>query len=223
MSTATTSTPKSKPALFRGDMVRAILSGHKTVTRRPVKPQPPDGLRAGHNWGDGHGKFGVVFCSHDRSGSFEHCDEGREHRACPYGGPGNLLWVRETWAPHPDGDGVVYRATDPGWDDEGTGLRWRPSIYMRRELCRLLLEIEAVTAERVQEITAAEALAEGVGAPYNHEAAAAGADVSGLPEIFFRRWNAMYADGPFAWERNPWVWVVRFRVHRRPEIPRRDA
>ena len=131
--------------------------------------------------------------------------------------------MRETWAPHPDGDGVVYRATDPGWDDEGTGLRWKPSIYMPRESCRLLLEIDAVGAERVQDITAAEVLAEGVGAPYNHQAAAADDDVGGLPEIFSRRWDAMYEGGPFAWARNPWVWTVRFHVYRRPDIARRDA
>jgi hypothetical protein len=112
--------------------------------------------------------------------------------------------VRETWAHErdgtgcPDDTGVLYRATDPGWDDEGTGLRWRPSIFMPRAASRILLEITDVRVQRLQGISDEDARAEG----YDRSHA------------FPREWFALLWErihGPGSWHANPWVWAITFQ------------
>jgi hypothetical protein len=178
---------KERPILFSGPMVRAILDGSKTQTRRTFKgttehkgPYNPAYMEA-HQQANGWGSI------------------------CPYGTPGDRLWVRETWAHErdgtgcPDDTGVLYRATDPGWDDEGTGLRWRPSIFMPRIASRILLEITDVRVQRLQEISDEDARAEG----YDRRSHA-----------FPREWFALLWErihGPGSWDANPWVWAITFR------------
>lgn len=144
---------KERPILFSAPMVRAILDGTKTQTRRVVKHRHLAfiGGKGQENdpsaWGFGAGV------------------QNESYRlVCPYGIPGDRLWVKETW--HPGGpennhDGVIYRATDPGWDDSGSGLRWRPSVFMPRWASRITLEISSVRVERLQDITEEDARAEG--------------------------------------------------------------
>ena len=135
---------KERPILFSAPMVRAILDGQKTQTRRVVKPQPvlvnsQSGFRFPHMPG---------------KGSFF---PGEAERFCPYGQPGDHLWVRETW--REDGRGIVtYRATDPE-----TAGRWKPSIHMPRRFSRIDLLIKDIRARRLQEISDRDAIAEGVG------------------------------------------------------------
>ena len=177
----TATTPKERPILFSGEMVRAILDGRKTQTRRVVKPQPIyDGYTPEHRNADWYYP-GVI----DRNGEMQPADEqaygvwtwdGEMAWKSPYGAPGDRLWVRETWAHVPV---TAYRAstgvhqtadpTDPdmaavyraGWDRSKPG-RWRPSIHMPRWASRILLEVVSVRVERLQEISDSDAMAEGI-------------------------------------------------------------
>lgn len=178
---------RERPIIFSGESVRAILDGRKVQTRRVIKPvQPRDDGR----WPAGRDPV----------------------PDCPFGRVGDRLWVRETWADHPDGDGPIYRATDPTWDDEPGSIRWRPPIHMPRWASRLTLEVAGVRVERLQAIDKAGARAEGC-----H-----GIDGDGhrgyVPPLdqFEAAWDAL--NGKRApWSSNPWVWVVTFRcVEERP-------
>jgi hypothetical protein len=183
---------KERPILFSGPMVRAILDGSKTQTRRVAKhPLAQAAVRI--NSYKGQSEFDCIF-SDDTGGII----------CCPHGTPDDRLWVRETWAHErdgtgcPDDTGVLYRATDPGWDDEGTGLRWRPSIFMPRAASRILLEITDVRVQRLQEISEEDARAEG----YDRSHA--------FPhEWFALLWERIH--GPGSWHANPWVWAITFR------------
>ena len=218
---------KERPILFNGEMVRAILEGRKTQTRRVVKPQPTyDGRTCKHEW-DARGQIGVV-------GLYKACIYG------PYGRVGDRLWVRETFvmgdypgrydaAPDdgrpgelgdPDGRRCFYRATEPGLDVEEHG--WSPSIHMPRWASRILLEVVDVRVERVQGITDEDAKAEGI------EVTAGGCYKNYRPEIkeddgvsipswhspgvsFYSLWDSINNKHGFGSEVNPWVWVVTFK------------
>lgn len=189
---------KERPILFSGPMVRAILDGSKTQTRRVAKhPLAQAAVRI--NSYKGQSEFDCILP--DGTGGIIQC---------PYGNPGDRLWVRETWAHErdgtgcPDDTGVLYRATDPGWDDEGTGLRWRPSIYMPRWASRITLEITAVRVERLQSISEADARAEGV-TPNAFEQTS-----DNWGGVLYRRlWEQI--NGPGSWHANPWVWAITFQ------------
>lgn len=205
-----------RPILFKGEMVRAILDGRKTQTRRVVK------LTA-----DGHVQ---APSKHLR---WYPTDPGAI-QACRYGQPGDLLWVRETWGAVWPADEPVplrqceieYRAdlppgcTDrPGeWPaDECNGPevpKWRPSIHMPRWASRITLEVKGVRVERLQDVTEDDAMAEGAmwhdGGTYwhsgwRHDYSNVHADAY---SSFARLWNNI--NGPGAWEANPWVWVISF-------------
>ena len=181
-----------RPIMFTGDLVRKVMAGEKTETRRPVR------LPAGYEHGE-------VYAYGGRSGDrfLLECDPG-PHRAlkCPYGLPGDLLWVRETFGTIEGGERWVYRADD-GWAENEPeskemldGHRWRPAIHMPREASRVLLVVDSVRIEPVQDITDEGARAEG----FADRAA------------FLAAWQAMYPKGEKAWDNNPWVWVVSFKV-----------
>lgn len=144
---------KERPILFSGDMVRAILEGRKSQTRWPVKPQPAwrdvfmDWL-----WRGFHFAFAdeEIFDSHGTA------------QKCPYGQTGDWLWVRETWHHSRDKNRTYFRADAPG-ADHLKDWKWKPSIHMPRWASRILLEIVSVRMERIQDISEADAKAEGVG------------------------------------------------------------
>lgn len=175
---------KERPILFSAPMVRAILSGAKTQTRRLVKPQPTSETAT---WGCVGGKgFGFLF--------------GGDFVRCPYGTPGDRLWVRETWAEIDTG--FIYRASD---EDHNPGQIWRPSIFMRRVATRIRLEVMGVRVERLKAITEADARAEGVGGEYHCSMCR-----ESPRREFQRLWDLI--NGKRApWETNPWVWVVEFK------------
>jgi hypothetical protein len=178
---------KERPILFSAPMVRAILEGRKTQTRRIVKPQP-DGIRAKFHHFDFVGQ--AVFTD----GSYVQC---------PYGKPGDRLWVRESFSRSPLG--VLYRADfvktarASRWGD-----RWRPSIHMPRVASRILLEITDVRVERLNEITEKDASAEGVSADVFL------GDTPTAIVPFCMLWESIH--GPGSWEKNPWVWVIEFKI-----------
>lgn len=197
---------KERPILFSGSMVRAILDGSKTQTRRVVKPQPIyDGKFAG-GWKvvDKHG--------HEAATCGPLVSE-----LCPYGHPDDRLWVRENFCPiypqdpHYNGGRPIeydYAATyQHGYrlgDLIGEKKKWKPSIHMPRIASRITLEITGVRVERLQNISEADAKAEG--APW----AACGAPQEGSHKAGFAQlWE--FINGPESWAANPWVWVVKFK------------
>lgn len=211
MPTENHATARERPILFSGPMVRAILEGRKTVTRRAIKHQPDvpvtDAIPR-RNYP--HGPATVDWYWRPKHGHLNGAPSHGWDFKCPYGEPGDRLWVRETFAHgHQDAGsdcGLLYRATDPGWDDNNSGLRWRPSIHMPRWASRILLEITAVRVERMQDISNEQARAEGY--PADREADTGG---SGLDAwLWFRSlWESI--NGAESWAANPWVWVVEFK------------
>ncbi len=204
---------KERPILFSGAMVRAIRENRKTQTRRILKHQPIKGdVKPSLD-------EGVWSAQTERSVVTEF--------SCPKGLTGDRLWVKETfqplWAADEPGDWTTgrgykigYVATDgiQDWVDhsEGEGeltQKCKPSIFMPRWASRITLEITAVRVERLQDISEADALAEGVDA----DAVASFARVAGVtrPAGFAYRdlWESI--NGPGSWAKNPWVWVIEFR------------
>jgi len=179
---------KERPILFSAPMVRAILAGQKTQTRRVMKKLPPQKFGCSHSIKDCI--FGKGWSFNDARGNCA-CDGVR----CPYGEPGDRLWVRETWA-HAIGGGFHYKA-DYGHSD----WLWKPSIHMPRRASRITLEVAGVRVERLQDISEADAYAEGVEATEYGQFPA--------PSAFKYLWESI--NGPESWISNPWVWVVEFK------------
>lgn len=183
---------REKPILFSGEMVRAILEGRKTQTRRVVKPQP-----------GANNRIRIT------GGNVMNIRDQKISENCPYGQPGDRLWVRETWRPHTP-DATAYRADGDGVMD-GFRWRWRPSIHMPRWASRILLEVVAVRVERLQDISEHDAIEEGLfstgfAAGVCHPHAQENCRRCGYKAL----WNRII--GPGAWDANPWVWVVEFKV-----------
>lgn len=189
---------EERPILFSGEMVRAILNGQKTQTRRIVNqkyiPLVEAVLKANGKW---------VFDTFDYELN------------TPYGIPSDRLWVRETWATdapsvdecrrsHGDAMGGLYhpyyKATANQFDIDS--LRWRPSIHMPRWASRITLEITDVRVERLLDITMVDAIAEG------WDALSQVSD-AGPYGWYSELWESI--NGPGSWCKNPWVWVINFK------------
>lgn len=201
--------------LFKGEMVRGLLSGQKTMTRRLVKLD--------HS---GRAK---------RGGKCWHLGDPEVYLACPYGQPGDRLWVKETFCcVHGFGgsertaqDALVFRADDGEDAREITKLRcWTSSLLMPRIYSRILLEITATRVERLQSITEEDAIAEGIELAHPGTTSTWWKDYEAKPtpdalqdpyhglaadpvESFASLWRSL--NGRDSWNANPWVWVVEFR------------
>ncbi|WP_458722398.1 hypothetical protein [Pseudomonas brenneri] len=214
---------KERPILFSAPMVRAILEGRKTVTRRAIKVQPHI---------DASGNFCVGSSNYGQDGYGKPVTKHFVNGCCPYGKPGDRLWVRETFIDlrgtgvehRPDPDGPLQRyayAADcrPGsHSDEARkdfGLKYKPSIHMPRAACRILLEITEVRVERVQDISRADIRAEGLQCPPE----LASDDVSpNYRDWYPAAWRELWDSTGGNWDANPWVWVVEFKwVSRCPQ------
>lgn len=222
--------------IFNGEMVRAILDGRKTQTRRIMEPQPADDIERG------------IFPNPEVIGwksSRRHKHGSTTAHFCHYGKPGDRIWVRETWgvvshafsddglmidwvpdrpatAIHemPFGSGyysghAIYAADgdftwgdDDGYEDGRSC--WKPSIHMPRAASRILLEITNVRVERLNAISQADAIAEG--APPSHPSIDCVSQEYGFPDFsrswFGQTWQHIY--GEESWNANPWVWVISF-------------
>ena len=201
---------KERPILFSAPMVRAILDGTKTQTRRVVKPA--------------HKAWIEMPVTH-QLGEWD-------KRPLPYGKTGDRLWVREAFAivprtayrcsegvqqtlrPDDDHDAAIYRE---GWVRSKGGFRWRPSIHMPRWASRITLEITGVRVERLQDISEADCWAEGV-EQVMHDftkesqidmAYRLGLCIDDAKPLYAQLWESI--NGPGSWEANPWVWVVEFK------------
>lgn len=225
--------PKERPILFSAPMVRALLDGTKTQTRRRMSVQPHDGAE--------------VVCDDfyptaiARNGDEEPGPEvfgawwsdGEEAVRCPYGKPGERLWAREAFRLCAEADATPPRETDAAYrvwyesdapHQPGFG-KLRPSMFMPRWACRLVLTLENVRAERLNDISEADALAEG--ADMNQAITmpfAPGlefATVTMRPRTAREAYAALWEqiNGPGSWAANPWVWVVEFRrLHLQPNV-----
>ena len=215
---------KEHPILFKTEMVEAILSGAKTQTRRIVKlptgyeiqktdicrEVSPTGLK---------GRWGIL--AHDADPDLQVPQV--KLIPCPYGGIGDRLWVRETFAyvpatayKHSDGvqqrlnpkDPVIAAIYRAGWD-RCLPTAWKPSLHMPRWASRLLLEIVDIDIERLQDISEADAAAEGC----DHSKSEAAINIGWYikpKKAFYQLWRSI--NGEESWDSNPWVWVVKFKI-----------
>lgn len=181
---------KETGLMFKAPMVRAILEGRKTQTRRIAKPvRHPD-------LGNVYSPGALVL---------EHEPQHVINRACPYGQPGDRIYVRETYAEHPHYGQIAFRADGEEFEDADGWLwepKWRPSSQMPKELARIWLEVTGVRVERLQYITEADAKAEGVDA----------SKYRGLDRAYARAFSELWESTGGDWAANPWVWVVDFKV-----------
>ena len=225
-----------KPILFNTDMVKAILDGRKSCTRRIIKPQQLVGLLPDKY------KNGVPenFLKEKKSMFKPYCDMtdieliNTAYKA-PYK-PGDILYIRETWEHFEchccEGDEhgncckepqqsvlnkshgcYMYRATDEISGDA----RWHPSIHMPKEAARIWLKVTNVRVERLQEITVENALAEGVDKyiRLNGEI-----EENAIITSFIGIWNSTIKKSNldfYGWDANPWVWVIEFERCEKPE------
>ena len=195
-----------KPILFSTSMVQAILDGRKTQTRRVIKApvlrnvrEPDevlfDGKICKFNW---HGD--------DVIGGFE---------IKPKYQPGDVLWVRETWSRDESGE-YVYRTNYGTTEDDSfppSMFKWRPSIHMPREAARIFLRVTNVRVERVQDITAHDAIREGMESEIPFDTV----------DEFKELWNNLNAKRGYGWDTNPWVWVVKFERISKEEAYKKEG
>lgn len=231
---------KERPILFSGPMVRAILGGRKTQTRRVISPQPKESWMLHQNKNTDWSQYYKV----NRWGKSEkylwisHPTENKEI-ACPYGAPGDRLWVRETWAtqfnerfhdehglPAPDylvdsnsHEPVVVYAADGGFPmlingefmAEHSHVAWKPSIHMRRKASRISLEIKSVRVERLKSVSGFDARAEGYPEETPDHRLMHDGGGKACRRWFRGEWDMLNAKRGYSWESNPWVWVIEFR------------
>ncbi|HDU1553610.1 morphogenetic protein [Klebsiella pneumoniae] len=191
--------------IFNGEMVRAIIDGRKTQTRRPVKFPVHDK------------NLGCELAGNELAGELS----AGNYLNSAFGKPGDRIWVRETWARYnidQNSHDIAYRATTPAdWPEEG---RWRPSIHMPRWASRILLEITDVRVERLNVISEEDARAEGVGIAVWFAAKGVtesewtslgeqGAMQASHINKFATLWESIY--GAESWKANSWVWVIEFK------------
>lgn len=191
-----------KPILFNIEMVRAIMEGRKTVTRRVVKPQPK-GAHTVLDCDDYEQTFDMLCGNGGEGGVF--LDWAETIKAPCWAG--DILWVRETWAKNPFGDGYIYPTEVPG-----AGQKWKPSIHMPREAARLFLRVTGVRVERLKDIDGHGILKEGIDNGKSNPAM--GTRWENMQSMAFAElWNSTLksADLPlYGWAANPWVWVIEF-------------
>lgn len=218
---------KEYPILFSGAMVRAILEGRKTQTRRVIKPQPRL-VDSWWEWPIPGRRVTPGSCIGWKGGSSG--PVGHLFPYCPYGYPGSRLWIREKFCYSPTGH-IHYAATDQALGP------WKPSIHMPRFASRITLEITWLRAERLQDISEEDAIAEGVESIDNERDehdwkicpncggtrlyVSGGLDGATFDtdcqecdthkKRFRYLWDSINKARGFGWDTNPWVWVIEFR------------
>lgn len=217
----TTTEIKERPILFSTPMVKAILEARKTVTRRIIKesfngcltnggphpcPNEPVVFYPGEIIEDLMTEGKTITVDYPQVRALFHCSTLDSEAKCPYGKPGDILWVRETFQIEKYFNGLrdecfpIYKADYDGpvaWD-------WKPSIFMPKEACRLRLEIVSIGVERLQDISVEDIIREGLQSNLReHDACCDLRD----------KWEALWTkiNGAESWSANPWVWRIEFR------------
>ncbi|MDR0175409.1 hypothetical protein [Enterobacter sichuanensis] len=181
---------KERGMIFNGEMVRAILDGRKTQTHRVIKD-----CTVGRDQISKFIQIGKKFI-----GCYPEDVPELIRECCPYGVPGDRIWVRETFCSVPDHEepagcsALLYAA-----DGNGPYGKWTPSIHMPRWASRILLEITDVRVERLNDISEEDARSEGI----------SGSSARDIKEAYAALWRSIY--GSDSWQANPWVWVIVFK------------
>lgn len=211
--------------IFNGEMVRAILDGRKTQTRRIMKPQPEPCPRGGHWWPSN--VFKTMLHVEEEMQNGKGGWGGLVGDACPFGDVGDRIWVRETWAEagasapdlklyranYPEHVPSIYENVPPAEE-----IRWTPSIHMPRTASRIQMEITDVRVERLNAISEEDAEAEGIDMEALYDSqdcydCIADHNMTGRPTVtgaFKYLWESIY--GEEGWKSNPWVWVIEFKL-----------
>ena len=181
---------KERPIIFSANSVNAILDGRKTQTRRVVKPNKKTEWLLCHDWVDEYIKDPDNYLVEE----------------CPYGKPGDMLWVRETWQRCPTCGNLDYRAGVNLGDscrscNEGLG-KWKSPLFMFRENSRITLEITDVRVERLQDINFRDLQAEAVGIQ---------GELTKAMNEYMQIWDSLNAKRGYPWSSNPWCWVIEFQ------------
>lgn len=218
---------RERPILFSGPMVRAILSGQKTQTRRVVKPQPEIAFADTRTWKWHSESARKGFCHNVPADNTAGSLQWFMQSYCPYGVVGDRLWVRESFAGD-DMMGALYRAdftteeaaklkTGELDDGEWCYRQWSPSIHMPRSVSRITLEITGVRVERLQDISGRDAAAEGMMLDRwkydDHDQPDIDIGVDAEAQILVDKFQYLWdkINGKkHPWESNPFVWVVEF-------------
>jgi hypothetical protein len=195
-----------KPILFNTEMVRAILDGRKSCTRRIIKPQ----------WEEcPHCKYVHKEYIYGKLAENVYCAKCGypllPERRAPYQ-PGDILYVRETWKKAPNG---YYYYEDWQRNDIADVTKWKPSIHMPKEAARIWLKVTDVRVERLQDITSEQIGREGVEVEYPHV-------LNGEEKryAFSRLWDSTIKKSDldrYGWNASPWVWVIEFERCEKPE------
>lgn len=198
-----------KPILFNTEMVRAILDGRKSCTRRLVKPEPQGYFEVSEN-----------HCIYDT--------DGNQGKITPPYQPSDILYVRESYSELTFG--YVYKADGENIDHLGNVIKWHPSIHMPKEAARIWLKVTDVRVERLQEITEEQACMEGTDpwdeACYENNGwhpTFSDPDSGGDPNMidgFHKLWNSTIKKSDldrYGWDANPWVWAIEYERCEKPE------
>lgn len=195
-----------KPILFNTEMVRAILDGRKSCTRRIVKGFIPNDAVWGYT---AFTPKGYISCRGTFADGY-----GEKFFKLP-SQPGDILYVRETWSEWTDG--YLYKAWNSPFPQAGQSsvMRWHPSIHMPKEAARIWLEVTNVRVERLQETTPQGAWKEGARCSCLHPVP----DCAGNKTTFVNIWNSTIKKADldcYGWDANPWVWVIEFERCEKP-------
>lgn len=186
------------PILFNMKMVRAILDGRKSCTRRIIKPQP-------------QGYFEV-----SEEPLYIYDTDGKQGKIIPPYQPGDILYVRETWKQAPNG---YYYYEDWQKDDIADVTKWKPSIHMPKEAARIWLKVTNVRVERLQEITRLSVQKEGIEVDPK-ECAGKFDFITELFLLFQELWDSTIKKSDldsYGWDANPYVWVIEFERCEKPK------
>lgn len=222
-----------KPILFSTPMVQAILEGRKTQTRRVLKPQP-----LVHNEVikmpipmDEYSKTMKQYVKKGYTQIYtKGVLQGMIAPKCPFGEVGDTIWVRETWQHtsefginnQDENAGYIYKASENGkdWEENTEGWKWKPSIFMPKDACRIFLKITNIRVERLQDISEEDAIVEGAKPctdnltmenrvhNYNNPSTAQ------FPLVHYYGFQSLWQsiNGKESWDSNPYVWVIEFET-----------
>lgn len=219
------------PMLFSTEMVKALLAGRKTQTRRLITERNSSSSAILKELDFSTARKDLFLKNHGTNIEYlkvSRPEDGTRHRVCPKYQPGDLLWVREVFRYIDfagDENGYVYRASENGmdWEQNDENWKWKPSLHMPKVAARIWLEIQDVRVERVQDISEEDAVAEGV-EPYTYSGRISFTaykdylertpqsldDILNAKESYQSLWESLH--GIESWRSNPWIWVYNLSI-----------